>query len=93
MNFDLIYLKEKLCEKKKQVITEKDKIKISNLEVLLNDESIFFKLDIQTALGILMFLDIPQEYLLETYNYLVSPENFKKSREGIEIQSKLTNNH
>lgn len=93
MNFDLIYLKEKLDEKKKQVITEKDKIKISNLEVLLNDESIFFKLDIQTALGILMFLDIPQEHLLETYNYLVSPENFKKSREGIEIQSKLTNNH
>ena len=74
-------LKELLKIKESQNTTELDKEKITNIKFLLEQEKIFFKLEPQTAIGILDYLGIKKENIKEYYLSLISMENFTtKSR-------------
>ncbi len=59
-------------------LTEIEKEKIKNLEYLLKDENLFFEIDFETAIGILEFLGIKEDIILDYYFSLISPSNFKK---------------
>ena len=55
-------------DKLRTLLSEKEKIqrdgiereKVENLKILLRDDDIFFKLDLETAIGILDFLGISE---------------------------------
>lgn len=71
-------LRERL--QKKKPITEEDKEKIDCLRVLFSDDNIFFRdgMDMDTALGILDYLGIDEDELLDYYASLISSENYMK---------------
>lgn len=58
-------------------LSELDIKKINNLDYLLKDEQLFFKVDFNTAIGILNFLGITGDKAFEYYYELISPKNFK----------------
>lgn len=78
MNENFEYLKKLLIKKQKEQLTYADKVKVENLKVLFSDTNIFFKLDLETALGILHFLGIPQNNLLDFYSKLIDVKSFQE---------------
>lgn len=67
-----------LVDEKKTMVTEAEDIeKIEVIEDLLSDESSFFSLDMETFFGILDFLNIPEEEMMNYYNSILSFEKFK----------------
>lgn len=71
-------IKELVEEKKKLVSEQTDLEKIEVIEELLTEESSFFDLDLETFLGILDFLGVPEEEMNNYYNSVLSFENYKK---------------
>lgn len=71
-------IKELVDEKKKLVSEQTDLEKIEVIEELLTEESSFFDLDLETFLGILDFLGVPEEEMNNYYNSVLSFENYKK---------------
>lgn len=68
-----------LVDEKKLLVTEAEDIeKIEVIEDLLSDESSFFSLDMETFFGILDFLNVPEDDMMEYYNTVLSFENFNK---------------
>lgn len=68
-----------LVDEKKSLVTEaEDKERIEVIEDLLSDESSFFQLDIDTLFGILDFLGISENEMMDYYNILLSYDTFKK---------------
>lgn len=65
-----------ILEKEKRITTqeEQEKIKIIKDIVVFNDW--MFKNDIEVVIGILEFLDVPEDKIQEYYISLISPENF-----------------
>lgn len=57
---------------------ESEREKIENLKILLKEDDIFFRLDLEVALGILNFLGIPENKIYDCYLSLISPENFQE---------------
>lgn len=72
-------LKELLKQKEQEVNTSDDIEKINVIKELFTDDAIFFKLNIDTAYGILYFLGISKDKLEETYMSLISPEEYMKT--------------
>ena len=60
-------LKKILSKKELIITTPEEKEKIAVIKDLFQDEAIFFKLDVETALGILDFLGIPEDRMKELY--------------------------
>lgn len=77
MNITQKDIKKLLDQKKEKVTTSLEQEKIAVIENLLKNDAIFFELDINTAIGILAFLDIPREQLKATYFSLISPASYK----------------
>lgn len=75
------YLRNLLIRKDKNNTDINMKEKIDNLKLIFNDNALFFKLDMETAVGILDFLGIEEDKILDVYFQLISPnlyqENFK----------------
>lgn len=70
---------KELVEEKRKISTTPDDIeKIEVIEELLLDESSFFNLDIQTFYGILEFLGVDEDDMINYYNLILSFENFQK---------------
>lgn len=69
---------KKLVEKK-QPIASLDEEKIETIKELLEDKMAFFKMDMETALGILEFLDIPEDEIISTYKKLISVQEFQQN--------------
>lgn len=70
---------KKLLELKEQKIqTDLDKEKVDNLKFLLSQDDIFFKLEPETAVGILDYLGIEEDKIYDYYCSLISPENFRE---------------
>lgn len=68
-----------LVDEKKTLVTEaEDKERIEVIEDLLSDESSFFQLDIDTLFGILDFLGVSENDMMDYYNMILSYDNFKK---------------
>lgn len=79
MEEEFKYLYDLLEQKKQKVLTEEDQEKVNQVESLLKIQGIFFKLNLDTAIGILNFLEIPKESIKEMYIKLTSPEAYKKT--------------
>lgn len=70
------YLRELLNKKELIATSNEDIEKINVIKDLFNDDAIFFKMDIDTAFGILEFLDVPKEEIKKTYLSLISPTEY-----------------
>ena len=73
------YLNELLKKKELGENTSEDMEKINIIKDLFKEADIFFKLDIDTAYGILYFLGVPKEEIESTYMSLTSPEEYMKN--------------
>lgn len=78
MEINLTYLRNLLSIREKEVNDMLDKEKVKNLKFLLKNDDIFFRIDIETAIGILDFLGIPKNEILNVYTQLISPTEYKK---------------
>ena len=85
-------IKDLVIKKKKLIETEEDMEKISVIEELLLDESCFFKMDIETAIGILDFLGVSEDNIMDYYYSLISFENFSKIPSVRYLDEELLNN-
>ncbi|HBA37662.1 MAG TPA: hypothetical protein DCY94_02975 [Firmicutes bacterium] len=82
MRYDMKTIRALLTEREKSVSSLEDKTKVDNLKAILREDNIFFMIDVETALGILDFLRIPEENLKEAYLSLTSPEAFIASTDN-----------
>lgn len=69
-------LKGYIDNKRQKLLTEEDVQKMQLIDELLFDEECFFKLDMETAIGILEFLEVPEEKMIGLYQTLISPEAY-----------------
>lgn len=77
MEREFNYLKSLIEEKKKANLTQLDSDKLKQAESLLSIEGIFFKVDINTAFGLLNFIGVPKNQIKELYSKLTSIEAYK----------------
>lgn len=77
MKKDINYIRELLKKKEENISDINDKEKIDTLKDLLQDDNIFFKLDLDTAVGILSFLGVPNENIVNLYYEIISIKNYK----------------
>ena len=73
------HLKELLQQKELEVTTSEDIKKVNIIKDLFTDDGIFFKMNIDTAYGILYFLGIPKEEIENTYMSLTAPTEYMKT--------------
>ena len=72
-------LNKLLKEKELNSTSPEDIEKINVIKNLFADEAIFFKIDIDTAYGILAFLGIPEDKISDTYMSLITPEEYMRT--------------
>lgn len=77
MEYKIDILKEKL--KTKKIVTEEDKKKAEYLRVLLTDDQVFFKLTKGAAIGVLKFLEIPEDQIESFYADLISFDTYNRT--------------
>lgn len=82
------YLKNLLKLKEEKIVNDLDKKKLENLKFLLEDDLLFFKLDLETALGILEFLEIPEDDIMRIYYELISPRTYANKPDEYVLQDK-----
>ena len=80
-------LRRLLLEKEKEAPTDEEKNKVEVLKELLEEDDIFFSLDVSAAFGILNFLVIPYDKLESTYYQLISYDNYLNSMPKYEVNS------
>ena len=80
-------LRKLLLEKEKEATTDEEKNKVEVLKELLEEDDIFFSLDVSAAFGILNFLGIPYDKLESTYYQLISYDNYLNSTPKYEVDS------
>lgn len=74
-------IRELVNKKEKEQLSGDDEKKMSMLKVLLKDDEIFFKIDSETACGILSFLGIKDdEEVIKAYFSLISYERYKENQ-------------
>lgn len=71
----------------KEATTDEEKNKVEVLKELLEEDDIFFSLDVSAAFGILNFLGIPYDKLESTYYQLISYDNYLNSMPKYEVDS------
>lgn len=81
MEKEFAYLNALVAQKKQQELTDDDKNKLAQAESLLRIQGLFFKIDANTAIGLLDFLGVPKENMKELYSKLTSPEAFVASNQ------------
>lgn len=81
-----------LKNKKEKAKTEEQKEEVELIEHLLEYEDCFFRLDMETTVGILEYLGVKKNEINKVYKELTSPSEymriFPKQRYSINIQSK-----
>ncbi len=82
------YIRKLLEEKEKTITTDLDKEKIENLKFILKEDDAFFKLDLETSLGILSYLGIKEDKLKELYFELVSPNEFMNNKQYVTLSNR-----
>ena len=75
--FEILY--NLLNLKKDNITTVDEEKKYLVVEKLLKDKGCFFKINIETAIGILDFLGVNENEILNFYSELISPSNYKKN--------------
>lgn len=74
---EMVYLKQLLEQKSKVVTTQEDLERIKIIKDFLKEDNCFLKINIESAIGILYFLGIPEDKILEYYEVLINPQNYK----------------
>ncbi len=70
---------KKLLElKKQQQLTNEDLEKIETIEDILQEENWMFKLDMDTVVGMLEFLGVPDNKIMKVYSSLTSSDSYLK---------------
>ena len=75
---------EKLEEARKEADSEKILVHEKIASILETDPAIFFKIDMESALKILVQL-LPEDKIKEAYTNLMSPESFENLRRNFKI--------
>ncbi len=78
MNKEFEYLKKLLLEKEKLVQTSEEKEKVEFLKSIFKNNSIFFEMPMDTAIGIFDFLGVAENSMVSLYYKLISPENYQQ---------------
>lgn len=73
---ELEYLKKLVTIKEKEITSAEEKKKIELIKRILKNKNCFFQIKMESAIGILYFLGVPEEELLDFYTKLISPENY-----------------
>ncbi len=81
METEFAYLNELVAQKKQQNLTDEDKNKLAQAESLLRIQGLFFKIDANTAIGLLDFLGVPRENMKDFYSKLTSPEAYMATKQ------------
>ena len=73
---------EKMMElikaKKEKVTDPKDIEQVEYLEKVMSDGKLYYMISPGVFMGILKFLDVPEEKLEDTYFEMISPKDFKE---------------
>lgn len=70
---------EELLKKKTQNIhTEEDREKCDIIRTVLSNQDSFFNLEAPTVIGMLEYLGVEKDNIMDIYFALISPENYKK---------------
>jgi len=84
-------IRELLILKEKKVTSKEDKEKVDILKEILKQDDAFFNLTFSAAIGILKFLEIPEEKLKETYLNLISLSSYlQNAKEYIIMEEEKT---
>ena len=70
---------ELIKEKKAKVTTPEDMEKVDHLEKVLVDSNLYYMISPGVFMGILKFLDVPDEDLENVYFEMINPTDFKKN--------------
>ena len=66
-------------QKEQKISNDEEKEKIEVIKDIIAEEDWMFKNEFEVVIGILEFLDIPEDKIQETYTSLMTPENFIKN--------------
>lgn len=81
MKYDINYIRALLKKKVQGELGEEDKEKVENLRAILENNNVFFMLDVDTTIGILYYLGVPEESIKDAYMDLTAPEAFKETND------------
>lgn len=85
-------INELLKKKKKLAKSKEEKEKVKLIEHLLEYDDCFFRIDMETTVGILEYLGVKNSEISKVYKELTSPEEYirvvPKQRYSVEFKSK-----
>lgn len=71
-------IEELVLIKEKKIVTEEDKEKIQVIKDILVEEDWMFRTNMEIVIGILEFLEVPKDKMIDYYISLISPKNFSE---------------
>lgn len=74
---DLEYIKSLIQEKEKTITDDKEKQLIRIIREFIKVPNCFFNVPIESAIGMLDFLGVPEEQITDLYFELISPKNYQ----------------
>lgn len=89
MKNDINYLLSLVKEKKQKELSAEEQTKIKEAESLLNIEGLFFKIDINKAIGLMDFIGVPRENIKNLYAKMTSIEAYNSIKNIILFQKKI----
>ncbi len=72
------YVQELILKKEKEIMNNEELEKLNLIKEITKNEDCFFNLDLETSIGILEFLGVSEEEMLDFYTKLTSPYEFEK---------------
>ena len=70
---------ELIFKKEENIKTKEEKEKLELIKDIIKEDEWVFKNSMEVVIGILEFLDIEEDKILEMYTSLMSPINFSKT--------------
>lgn len=80
MEKNINYLLNLVNLKKQEELSAEDQIKLKEAESLLKIEGLFFKIDIDTAIGLLDFIGVPRNDIKDIYRNMTSIEAYTSTK-------------
>ena len=74
---DLEYIKSLILEKEKKLTSNEERKQINIIKEFIKIPNCFFNIPIESAVGMLDFLGVPEEQIQDLYFELISPNNYQ----------------
>ena len=71
-------IQDMILQKEEKKLTPEEIEKLEVIKDIMTEDDWMFKNELEVVIGILEFLDIPEDKIEETYISLISPEVFSK---------------